>query len=113
MNRLDIIKEVAKVLTTKSEAAQAVQTTFSVMRSALRNGEKVVISNFGTFRVKTRNARQGRNPKTGATVSVPARRGVRFKASKNVGMGRDYTLFSLVDGIVSYHPGRKISVTPQ
>ena len=65
MNRLDIIKEVAKVLTTKGEAAQAVQTTFNVMRTALRNGEKVVISNFGTFRIKTRNARHGRNPTTG------------------------------------------------
>lgn len=38
--------------------------------------------------------------------------GTRFKASKNVGTGRDYTLFSLVDGIVNYHPNRKISVTP-
>ena len=84
MNRLDIIREVAKVLTTKGEAAEAVQTTFSVIGSALRNGEKVVISNFGTFRIKTRNARQGRNPKTGQQVSVPPRKGVRFKASKNL-----------------------------
>lgn len=84
MNRLDIIREVARVLTTKGEAAQAVQTTFNVMRNALRNGEKVVISNFGTFRIKTRNARQGRNPKTGQQVSVPPRKGVRFKASKNL-----------------------------
>ena len=84
MNRLDIIKEVAKVLTTKGEAAQAVQTTFSVMREALRNDEKVVISNFGTFRVKTRNPRVGRNPKTGQNVEVPKRKGVRFKASKNL-----------------------------
>ena len=36
--------------------------------------------------------------------------GTSFKAAKNVGMGRDFTLFSLVDGVVSYHPGRKISV---
>ena len=84
MNRLDIIREVARVLTTKGEAAEAVQTTFNVMRSALRNGEKVVISNFGTFRIKTRNARQGRNPKTGEQVNVPPRKGVRFKASKNL-----------------------------
>jgi nucleoid DNA-binding protein len=84
MNRLDIIREVAKVLTTKGEAAEAVQTTFTVIRSALRNGEKVVISNFGTFRIKTRNARQGRNPKTGQQVNVPPRKGVRFKASKNL-----------------------------
>jgi large subunit ribosomal protein L27 len=39
--------------------------------------------------------------------------GTRFKPAKNVGMGRDFTLFSLVDGIVSYHPGRKVSVKPE
>ena len=84
MNRLDIIKAVAKVLSTKGEASRAVETTFETVRDALRNGEKVVISNFGTFRVKSRQARQGRNPKTGDTVNVPPRKGVRFKASKNL-----------------------------
>ena len=84
MNRLDIIKAVARVLTTKGEAARAVETTFETVRTALRAGEKVVISNFGTFRVKARQARVGRNPKTGDTVEVPPRKGVRFKASKNL-----------------------------
>jgi integration host factor subunit beta len=84
MNRLDIIKSVSKVLTTRGEAALAVETTFETVRQALARGEKVVISNFGTFRVKPRQPREGRNPKTGAKVSVPARRGVRFKASKNL-----------------------------
>ncbi len=84
MNRLDIIKAVAKVLTTKGEAARAVETTFETIRAALGNDQKVVISNFGTFRVRHRQQRQGRNPKTGQQVSVPPRRGVRFKASKNL-----------------------------
>ena len=84
MNRLDIIKAVAKVLSTKGEASRAVETTFDTVREALKNGDKVVISNFGTFRVKSRQARVGRNPKTGATVEVPPRKGVRFKASKNL-----------------------------
>ena len=39
--------------------------------------------------------------------------GTRFKPAKNVGQGRDFSLFSLVDGIVTYHPGRKISVIPR
>ena len=39
--------------------------------------------------------------------------GTRFKPAKNVGMGRDFTLFSLVDGIVSYKPGKKVSVVPK
>jgi nucleoid DNA-binding protein len=84
MNRLDIIKAVAKVLSTKGEASKAVETTFETIRQALRKDEKVVISNFGTFRVKARQARTGRNPKTGDTVEVPPRKGVRFKASKNL-----------------------------
>ncbi len=84
MNRLDIIKAVAKTLSTKGEAAQAVETAFDSIRAALNRGEKVVISNFGTFRVKQRSSRQGRNPKTGQSVTVPPRKGVRFKASKNL-----------------------------
>ena len=84
MNRLDIIKAVAKVLSTKGEAARAVETTFDTIRGALNNNEKVVISNFGTFRVKARGPRQGRNPKTGETVTVPPRKGIRFKASRNL-----------------------------
>lgn len=84
MNRLDIIRAVARILTTKGEAAKAVETTFDTIRLALREGDKVVISNFGTFRVKGRQARVGRNPKTGESVEVPPRRGVRFKASKNL-----------------------------
>ena len=84
MNRLDIIKSVAKVLTTKGEAALAVETTFETVRQALARGETVGVSNCGTFRVKSRQPRVGRNPKTGEQVSVPSRRGVRFKASKNL-----------------------------
>ena len=71
-------------MTTKGEAAKAVETTFDTIRVALANEEKVVISNFGTFRVKHRKERSGRNPKTGQQVMVPARKGVRFKASKNL-----------------------------
>ncbi|MDE1976865.1 MAG: HU family DNA-binding protein [Elusimicrobia bacterium] len=84
MNRLDVIKEVSKILGTKTESTQAVEVTFDTIRAALNRGEKVVISNFGTFRVKERRERQGRNPRTGKAVSVPPRRGVRFKASRNL-----------------------------
>lgn len=84
MNRLDIIKAVGKALSSRADSAKAVETTFDAIRQALNSGEKVVISNFGTFRVKARKERQGRNPKTGAAVSVPPRKGVRFKASRNL-----------------------------
>ena len=84
MNRAHIVKAVAKVLTTKGEALTAVEKVFESMREALRNGEKVSISNFGTFRVRLRKGRQGRNPKTGENIAVPPRRGVRFKASRHL-----------------------------
>ena len=84
MNRSDIIQAVSRVLTTKKDALRAVETVFDTMTQAMKAGDKVVISNFGTFRIKTRRAGQGRNPKTGQTVSIPPRRGVRFKASKNL-----------------------------
>jgi nucleoid DNA-binding protein len=84
MNRLDVIKAVSQVLTSKTEAVMVVETTFNAIAEALKNEEKVVISNFGTFRVKHRKPRSGRNPKTGASVSVPERKSVRFKASRNL-----------------------------
>ena len=84
MNRSDIIQAVSRVLTTKKDALRAVETVFDTMTQAMKAGDKVVISNFGPCRLKTRRAGQGRNPKTGQTVSIPPRRGVRFKASKNL-----------------------------
>lgn len=84
MNRLDIIKAVSRILSTRRQAEKVVRTVFDSIAQSLKNDQKVVISNFGTFRVKRREARQGRNPKTGAAVSVPPRRAVRFKASRHL-----------------------------
>ena len=84
MNRKEIISAVAEVLDTKREAVPAVDTTFEAIRSGLGRDRKVLISNFGTFRVKRRQPRQGRNPRTGQEVSVPPRIGIRFKASRNL-----------------------------
>lgn len=84
MNRAHIVKAVAKVLSTKGEALKAVETVFETIRGGLAAGEKVSVSNFGTFRVKLRKSRQGRNPKTGQSIEVPPRRGVRFKASRHL-----------------------------
>jgi len=84
MNRLDVIKAVSKALSSRADAVKAVHAVFDSIRQGLAKNEKVVISNFGTFRVKTRQARQGRNPKTGVSVTVPPRKGVRFKASRNL-----------------------------
>jgi nucleoid DNA-binding protein len=82
MNRNHIVREVAKLLADKTEAARAVKKTFSVMAEALHNGERVVITGFGTFSVKLRAPRRTRNPKTGAAVVTGPRRTVKFKPSK-------------------------------
>lgn len=83
MTKSDLIKIVGQSLSNRSEASKAVELVLTTIQNSLRAGEKVVLSNFGTFRVKARQGRQARNPKTGASVAVPPRRGVRFKASKN------------------------------
>jgi DNA-binding protein HU-beta len=54
------------------------------MRLSLRSGEKVVLSGVGSFHVKMRKAKVGRNPRTGQTVPIPPRRTVRFKISKEL-----------------------------
>jgi len=81
MNKLDIIRELSKNMPTETEAKTAVNKTFEIIVQALKNNEKVVISNFGTFRIKERRALQARNPKTNQKVMVGPRKGIRFKAS--------------------------------
>jgi len=87
MNRLEIIREISRHLTTEKDAKLAVLKTFELMAAALRNNEKVVISNFGTFKVKDRLPRQARNPKTNQKVMVGPRKSIRFKPSKKLTSG--------------------------
>lgn len=84
MNRAQLTNEVAKLLADKTEADRAIRKTFSAIADALRNGERVVISGFGTFSVRVRAARKDRNPKTGAVVMSGPRRTVKFKPSASL-----------------------------
>ena len=85
MNRLELIHRLSAYMTTEKEAKTAVCKTFEIIADALRENKKVVISNFGTFRVKERLPRQMRNPKTNERVMVKdIRRSVRFKPAKNL-----------------------------
>ncbi len=87
MNKLDLIRELTKHLTTEKDARTAVYKTFEIMGEALRGNRKVVISNFGTFKVKERMPRQMRNPKTNQRVMVGPRKSIRFKPSKKLTIG--------------------------
>ncbi len=69
---------------TRRDSEVIVETMFDAIVHALKSGEKVEIRGFGSFRTRQRNSRTGRNPKTGATVSVPAKRVPFFKPSKEL-----------------------------
>ncbi|OGY26984.1 MAG: DNA-binding protein [Candidatus Woykebacteria bacterium RBG_16_43_9] len=85
MLKADIIEKVAKdARLTKKAAKEAVDSTFDNIFSTLKKGEKVVISGFGTFVIRGRKARPGRNPKTGETIQLPSMNTVGFIASKGI-----------------------------
>lgn len=69
---------------TRRDSEIIVETMFDAIVHALQTGEKVEVRGFGSFRTRQRNSRTGRNPKTGATVSVPAKRVPFFKPSKEL-----------------------------
>ena len=69
---------------TKKDAEQLVEIIFDSIIGALNNGEKIELRGFGSFRVRQRDARKGRNPKTGTAVDIPAKRVAYFKPGKEL-----------------------------
>ena len=67
---------------TEADAGRAIDALFGAIASELSSGGEVSIAGFGKFETRTRNARTGRNPQTGAEISIPARRVAAFKAAK-------------------------------
>src|ERR1039457_732129 len=84
MNKAKLVEVVGRVVSTRKEALQAVDAMLNAVQHTLRSGEKVVLAGIGSFHVKMRKAKIGRNPKTGQTVPIPPRRAVRFKMSKDL-----------------------------
>ena len=81
MKKAELVAAIAaKTGLTKADANRALDATFEVITKALKKGERVPVAGFGTFNVSKRKAREGRNPQTGATVKIPARKAVTFKA---------------------------------
>jgi len=81
MNKGDLINEVAKVVSTKKEAQAAVGCIFSTITRALKK-DTVTLVGFGTFKVDKRKARKGRNPQTGETIKIKAKKVPKFIAGK-------------------------------
>ena len=83
MNKTELITAVAQEAEmTKKDAEKAVKAVIDVVSGALAKGEKVQLIGFGTFEVKARAARSGRNPQTGEPIKIPASKNPVFKAGK-------------------------------
>jgi len=83
MNKTELITLAAENAgLTKKDTERVINAAIDAITNALRNGEKVQLSGFGTFEVKDREARIGRNPHTKEAIEIPATRVPGFKASK-------------------------------
>lgn len=84
MTKSVLIEKVAEKVEglTRNQTEIVVETVFESIKKALMNGEKIEIRGFGNFRLKTRNPRKARNPKTGETVEVPGKKVLYFKVGK-------------------------------
>lgn len=85
MNKTELIAAVsAKINMSKKETEETIDALFETIQEVLTKDEKVVISGFGTFEVRTRVARVGRNPRTGEDISIPGQKSPAFKAGKSL-----------------------------
>ena len=82
MNKAELINAVAAKGLTKKDAETAINAVFGAIEGALAKGDSVQLIGFGTFGVKERSAREGRNPRTGEVVAIPASKAPYFKAGK-------------------------------
>lgn len=83
MTKRDLVNLIAKKANLTNKAArEALQSLIDGVRDALKRGEKVVITGFGTFSLRARAARKGRNPRTGESINIAARKTPGFTAGK-------------------------------
>lgn len=85
MNKTELITQVAvKTGLKKSHVSLAVDTLLESIQQVLQNGDNVQLIGFGTFEVRERAAREGRNPSTGESLIIPAKKAPAFKAGKQL-----------------------------
>lgn len=82
MTKADIASLVAEKGLTKKQAMDAVEATLEILKNALRLGEKIQLVGFGSFQVRAKRARKGRNPQTGSEITISARKVLKFKPGK-------------------------------
>ncbi|PEZ36120.1 DNA-binding protein [Bacillus thuringiensis] len=85
MNKTELIKQVAQEANlTQKDATASVQAVLDQITQALAKGDSVQLIGFGTFEVRERSARTGRNPQTGEEMFIPGRKTPAFKAGKSL-----------------------------
>jgi len=85
MNKTDLAAKIAENTgITKTQATNAIETFMAAVAKSLKSGKKVTLMGFGTFSVSKRMARKGRNPKTGETIKIKAKKVVRFRPSQEI-----------------------------
>ncbi len=85
MTKDDIVEAIVKkTAITKKDASEALATVLEEITKALSKGQDVTLTGFGTFKVGKRAAREGRNPKTGEKIKIPAMKTPKFKAGKGL-----------------------------
>ncbi len=85
MNKGELIDKLAdKVDLSKNKTGEVLNELLEIISGTLKKGDDVVLTGFGRFDVRKRKAREGRNPQTGAKISIPARRVPKFKAGKSL-----------------------------
>ena len=83
MRKAELVQRIAQELgSTTATAEAAVEAILTTIKASLQQGEPVILRRFGTWQVRAKRARVGRNPKTGAAAAIPARRVVRFLAGQ-------------------------------
>ena len=85
MNKADLINAVsAKVELTKTKTSEVIDAIVEAVKSSLNAGEKVTLVGFGTFQTAERKERKGRNPKSGAEITIPAKTVAKFKPGSSL-----------------------------
>jgi integration host factor subunit beta len=86
MTKAELVEKVSDKVNglTKKQTEVIINTIFDSIKEALGTGDKIEIRGFGSFKIRTRKEREGRNPKTGTPVSVPAKKVPFFKAGKEL-----------------------------
>lgn len=85
MTKADLVEVVARAADlTKKDAEVVVEEVFAAIIESLNRGEKIELRGFGSFRIRQRNSRRGRNPKTGDAVDIPAKAVPYFKPGKEL-----------------------------